>query len=431
MSHLVRKGYLVFDTPCKGCKSLDNVTIQIDIACVFRIMGNADKNEDPNLVRKFVHEVSPRGLQQQLTDAIDEACRMLARSMKHREVYGLRNLTVRGSTVEYVVDDGGHFETDEVGVEMASTDQSSTLLVGEHDAGDETQASRAVFKGEGATARMIKLLNRQFQPQGVQITDVMITDVQLPTEIVQQMTNKTLVISSNAQEIMTQQFEMQDLNFSEDLKLMTQSFEEDRLKEKQDGEQKRNEVAVNLKSMKAQEDKKLRLMVEENQVLLQSIDAEADLEVTMLVQERNRITSELAAQSKAKAAAIQAEADLYCVEKLSEAKLEVERNDAKAMEITADAEGTIAPLLKEYNIHETNLRKLKVFSSLSSNDHMLITPSDNKDVQTMLLCDEILSSRASTGSVTRAEMLSELMLMKAGGQVAMNTSSGATVLATR
>jgi regulator of protease activity HflC (stomatin/prohibitin superfamily) len=57
-------------------------------------------------------------------------------------------------------------------------------------------------------------LNRQFEPQGVEITDVMITDVKLPTEITQQMYNKTLVISSNAHEIMTQQFEMQDVSTS-------------------------------------------------------------------------------------------------------------------------------------------------------------------------------------------------------------------------
>ena len=51
----------------------------------------------------------------------------------------------------------------------------------------------------------------------------------------------------------------------------------------------------------------------------------------------------------------------------------------------------------------------------------------------MLLVDQILDSSAKKGhgnNVTRSEMLSELMLMKAGGQVAMNTSNGAAVLAT-
>ena len=219
VSHLVSKGYTVFDTPCKGCKSLDNVTIQIDVACVFRIKGDVLKGEDPNMVRTFVHQVTPRGLQQQLTDAIDEACRMLARSMKHREVYGLRSLSIRSSVVDMDVsdvlednpDDTGKFVHHEEGIEMRDQ-EDSRLLVGESDANDEAGAARAAYKGEGATARIVKLLNRQFEPQGVEITDVMITDVKLPVEITQQMYNKTLVISSNAHEIMTQQFEMQDVS---------------------------------------------------------------------------------------------------------------------------------------------------------------------------------------------------------------------------
>lgn len=87
ISHLINKGHVLFDTPCKGCKTKDNVTVQIDVNTTFRIMGDPARNESPNLVTKFVHEVTPRGLQQQLRDAIDEAVRMLARSMKHQEVH--------------------------------------------------------------------------------------------------------------------------------------------------------------------------------------------------------------------------------------------------------------------------------------------------------------------------------------------------------
>ena len=210
---------------------------------------------------------------------------------------------------------------------------------------------------------------------------------------------------------------------------MAQSFEEDRLRERQEGEQRRTEVQMQINTLHAEEEKKLELMRQDNQVALQSIDAEADLEETMLVQERNAVVSELRAQSEAKAAEILAETDLYCVEKISAGKLEVERNDAKGMEIIADAEGRIAPLLFEYNTHQTNLRKLKVFESLSKNKSMIVCPSDNKDVQTMLLCDEILGSHRGGNGVSRSEMLSELMLMRSGGQVAMNPSTGAAVLA--
>ena len=43
------------------------------------------------LVRKFVHEVTPSGLEQQLKDAMAEEVRTLARSMKHTVVYSCRS----------------------------------------------------------------------------------------------------------------------------------------------------------------------------------------------------------------------------------------------------------------------------------------------------------------------------------------------------
>jgi regulator of protease activity HflC (stomatin/prohibitin superfamily) len=112
ISHLVTKGNVLFDTPCKGCKTKDNVSVQIDVCVTFRIMGDASRNENPALVPIFVHEVTPSGLQQQLRDAIDESVRVLARSMKHTEVYGLRSITIMsdGTVVNADPDEGGGFE---------------------------------------------------------------------------------------------------------------------------------------------------------------------------------------------------------------------------------------------------------------------------------------------------------------------------------
>ena len=62
ISHLVTKQYVVFDAPVKGCKTQDNVSVTIDVALVFRVCGD----RDPKLVHKFVHELTPMGLEQQL-----------------------------------------------------------------------------------------------------------------------------------------------------------------------------------------------------------------------------------------------------------------------------------------------------------------------------------------------------------------------------
>ena len=51
-------------------------------------------------------------------------------------------------------------------------------------------ANTSTLKGQWATSRVIQILNKQFMAQGVQIMDVMITNVELPDEIVSKMTGK-------------------------------------------------------------------------------------------------------------------------------------------------------------------------------------------------------------------------------------------------
>ena len=86
---------IVLDMPVKGCKTKDNVTVQIDNCIVFHIMGDPAQGEDPELVRTFVHRVTARGLETQLKNAQEEAVRVLARSVNHTEVLGLRSANLK------------------------------------------------------------------------------------------------------------------------------------------------------------------------------------------------------------------------------------------------------------------------------------------------------------------------------------------------
>jgi hypothetical protein len=331
----------------------------------------------------------------------------------------------------YPMSVGQQGNEEEDGSEDAEYPEQTALLEGTHDQADMDAAGRAMVKGEWATGRIMNGLNTQFMPQGVEIVDVMITNVELPSSITDQMYSKTMVISENAQERMTQTFEMQELKFNEELKLSAQTFKEERMQELQDGLQRVNAETVKLNNLKAEANKSISLLQQDNRVLLEQITAESNLEVTKLEQERKQIVQEQESESQSKAAAVTAEADMYCVQKRSEAQLMVTKNEAHAMEKVSDAEGIVAPLLKEYNIHEQNLRKMNVFNALAKNKDVVISPSGtNADSQTLLLVDQIMSGSAKIngGALSRSEMLAELMLMRAGGNVAMNPSSSALVL---
>ena len=81
VSHLVTMQSVVFNMPVKDCKTQDNVTVTINLAICFRIKADPRKGEDPYLARNFVYKVTPRGLEQQLIDACEEATRKVRRAI--------------------------------------------------------------------------------------------------------------------------------------------------------------------------------------------------------------------------------------------------------------------------------------------------------------------------------------------------------------
>jgi hypothetical protein len=158
ISNLVTMQTVVFDLPVKACKTKDNVTVNIDIALAFRIMGNAELGEDPELVRKFVYELKPRGLEQQLRDAQDEAVRGLARSLRHTEIYGIRS----GNTNQMKQLMGSVVNPDVGNLLDEKEGHRDETLVGESDEGDRCAARNATEEGIDVTEYMKQRLNIQF-----------------------------------------------------------------------------------------------------------------------------------------------------------------------------------------------------------------------------------------------------------------------------
>ena len=91
VSHLVTKHTIVVHLPAvEQCRTKDDVVVDITTTIAIRIMGDADLGEDPDLVRKFVHELNPRGLDEQLRIAHAEALVRLVRRTEHADIYGMR-----------------------------------------------------------------------------------------------------------------------------------------------------------------------------------------------------------------------------------------------------------------------------------------------------------------------------------------------------
>ena len=157
VSHLVTMQSVVFNLPVKDCKTQDNVTVTINLAICFRIKADPRKGEDPYLARNFVYKVTPRGLEQQLIDACEEATRKVARTLLHTEVYGLR--TDKSGKKMKVLKGAGDADA------PPSELEGDAALRSVAGPSDDERAAHAMSKGRDVADDMRRTLNDQFHAQ--------------------------------------------------------------------------------------------------------------------------------------------------------------------------------------------------------------------------------------------------------------------------
>mmetsp|Transcript_6477 Transcript_6477/g.13566 ORF Transcript_6477/g.13566 Transcript_6477/m.13566 type:complete len:502 (-) Transcript_6477:189-1694(-) len=406
VSNLVTMQSVVFDLPVKGCKTKDNVTVQMDVSIVFRILGDASRGEDPELVRTFVHRLGPRGLQQQLTDAMDEAVRGIARSMTHTEVYGARS----GGRVNSALLDASKIDDDGSAAEETKDD----VFEGSSNVIDKIAAKKASQKGEDVTEKMRVILERQFAPQGVGIEDVMIKSVTLPADITQQMQQKTMIISANAQQRMQHENEMQTTRMNEQIETLFQTFHETREAEVTSGEERVSREQILLNDAKADAKKNEANIKEEYSLIIDRLKADTSLEVQRITDNMTFELEKMEADAKKAAAELKADTQLQVQTLISEASYTAAKNNAQKFQILSEAEGKIAPWLEKKNQFATKEKEMSVYNSLAENKDLVISGSSNSDINMISIADAILHANNHAKGNSRSALIAELALMNKG-----------------
>mmetsp|Transcript_4495 Transcript_4495/g.6947 ORF Transcript_4495/g.6947 Transcript_4495/m.6947 type:complete len:496 (+) Transcript_4495:56-1543(+) len=405
VSYLVNMSTVVLDLPVKQCKTRDNVSVSIDVALAFRIMGDARRGEDPNLVRKFVYQVKPRGLEQQLRDAQEEAVRALARSLKHTEIYGIRS-GAKGDTLPLGSDDASNRS-------QMSSDNSSRddILEGTYEKDDKLAAAQATAKGENAAMMMKERLNNQFEPQGVQIVSVMIKSIQLPSDITAQMTEKTMIVSKQAKQRMEHQSKMQKTRMEQDTATMLQKFNERAQQELITGAETLNAEQVKLNDAKAETEKLKASIREDSNVKVQSLLATNSLEVQRVKDRMAETTSSIIAEAQREAAELLAKTKVETETIISAARIEKAQNESKADQIISEAEGKIAPWIEKLKDHETMRKQMKVYEKLAENPNLVISGSTDDDTNLVAVADAMIQNSKAT-KCSRTAIMAEMALMK-------------------
>jgi regulator of protease activity HflC (stomatin/prohibitin superfamily) len=421
VSHLITKQTVIFDAPVKGCKTSDNVTVQIDVSLAFRIMGDEKLGEDPELVTRFVHRVTPAGLESQLKDALAESIRTLARSLKHTEVYacrtGLRTAVAIPQTPKNAHSDD--FEAPALAdpVEMARNIAAKKKNQGMRAASapteevfEEAQDEAIAARGIDVTAELQDKLNVQFESQGVQITDVMIQDVVLPQAIVNQMSNKSLVRSKQEYEVMEQQFEMQAIKLKNEV--YSRQIDHKEQQEKAQVEGSRDvQLSRDIYSERiAAGEREVSDFYEHSRQEVSKMEAETKEICISLQFDKQRVHQALALEAEEKAATIAADADAKVRITAAEADLNVAKHNANATLTMADAEGKADQLLAEQRNLEILDARLGVYESLVKNKNVVLSGSSDTSLNKLLLSDAVLADQSQNSSHT--QLLAELNVLR-------------------
>uniref|UniRef100_A0AAV1V5S7 Band 7 domain-containing protein n=1 Tax=Peronospora matthiolae TaxID=2874970 RepID=A0AAV1V5S7_9STRA len=378
VAHLVTKQYIVFDTPVKGCKTADNVTVGIDICLILRIMGDELKGEDPELVRRFVYELGPNGLEVQLRAAQDEAVLALARSVEHTEVYQLRDGTMR----ERFKTGALNCRTDRV-VKDEFHSPKGKETVTEHDVPDEKKVRYCV------TEDIRHSLNEQFNAYGVEITSVAITNVTLPPEFQAQMQSRTAHLSAIKEQNMKQLSDMQMLHYKEEIDTTRLERKMMYMEEEQTGKAKCAEIRKGIDLINAQSELADEEISQKTIVTCDNLHVEASLKIAEVDAERTQITAEILAHCDAEIGLINAEkAALQSQLETTSSGIRV-TSESKAAELIAQAEGAAASQLVNYRRHELEMKKLEMLGSLAKNKRAVVSG----DTSNSLLSEVLVANR--------------------------------------
>mmetsp|Transcript_20526 Transcript_20526/g.26708 ORF Transcript_20526/g.26708 Transcript_20526/m.26708 type:complete len:554 (-) Transcript_20526:154-1815(-) len=427
ISHLVTKAYCVFNVPVKGCKTADNVTVTIDCSIVFRIMGDVTKNEDPELVRTFVHDCTPAGLEQQLKDAMAEEIRTLARSMKHTEVYTARKerrpttaIPTTTSNQEKNNDDkGSDYYTDEkdgirkrknqkhqknykfanddneeeIGFEMSpSLSSRPSIEAPPAEVRSFTTEEQEAAVGADVTMAMEDRLNAQFNPQGVEIHDIIIQNIRLPKNIEIGMSNKTLVRSKQEYEVMEQTFEMQSIRLQNDEDKIKLEYKEDEELAKVQGQRDVQASQDALRVRKAERDKELADYKEGTVIAEKKIKSQLVEETTKLQFEYQQVLQTLKLEAAESATNIKADALATIDELNAETKYQIAQLEGESKSIMANAEKDSDEYLIKKRQFELRDKYLKVYDSFATNPDVIISTSKETEFNMLMLSDNALDS---------------------------------------
>lgn len=457
VSFFVTKRSTIIDIPVPKCITKDNISINVDMALTFRIMGDPDLGEDSNLVRKFVYELTPCGLQHQLQDANEKAIRAIIRLVNHSKIYGIRSIRLdldsgvnaQGSSVNRITDRGirpvrssqqnlddrikiGGISGSKISDVESSMQIDSSMQIS---SSEESKHDDPTLNIMTANQVVATVLNEKFNVLGVEIQSVAIKNIVLSPESQLEMEKKVSLTSNELNhdddlrnskmedklfeetnheyEAGREERNLEDKNLSDlrnsqmedEILLVRQKILEEINHEHQAGREERNVEEVKLNDEISQGNKLGSLIRQETKVRIENFIAQNNYEIQSVKDMTAAGTAAIEMKTKKLTVQQLADAKLERDSSLAEATVRSLAIEVEAEKLFADTEGMMASWLKKKNEFITQLKKIEVYEKLATNASLIMTNSVDSDTNYMAVAGKILDDNDADSDETSASSI--------------------------
>uniref|UniRef100_A0A7S2HT50 Band 7 domain-containing protein n=1 Tax=Helicotheca tamesis TaxID=374047 RepID=A0A7S2HT50_9STRA len=310
ISHIVTRATITYNAPARDCPTADNVMVNVDLSLTFRIGPDADA------ARNFVYRLGAHRFDELLSAETEEAIRGLVYSVTHDKVNDLREEFAMG---------------------------------------------------------MLSTLNSKTNMYGVQITNVKITDVQLPHDLQLRLERTTAFKTKMGEQEKSHENRVRVLEDEATKELETIRKSNARKLQQIVAEQKRYEIERREMEEKAK-----------GEARVQEVNALTKADVALKNAKGNEVVQKVKARQNAEALLkrtqvksqtmkIEADQKANVMIKNSEATLKVAESEAAAMIAKAEAEAEGADALAEKRRYELEWARLKVLEKIAGKGRKFIT----------------------------------------------------------
>jgi predicted PilT family ATPase len=220
---------------------------------------------------------------------------------------------------------------------------------------------------------IIKELDERFrEPYGVQIFEIMVTDVKLPENIATALENETTFITDQRFQKRKQEFDVVKTQNRENIQKMNLEHQNHRLKVVEEQKQKVQLVSKQIDEIFGRTEQKVAEIESESKRTIQLIKEESEQYSQKLNAKKKNILLEAAASANAKSEELLVSASAYEQNQLSKAGLEVAMLKAKALKLRAESEEKANKKLKLKREFDQQVGKVAIFDSLNQNQNTIL-----------------------------------------------------------